>query len=93
MEYPNFVYKVPGLHQCAGGTYSFKPVNGDDELNAAIADGWFMSIVDAQSKVEYISDAPPTREELEVKAAELGIKFDGRTTDKKLLSLIAEKVA
>lgn len=34
-------------------------------------------------------DAPPTRAELEQKATELGIKFDGRTGDKKLGELIA----
>jgi hypothetical protein len=34
------------------------------------------------------SDEPPTREELEAKATELEIKFDGRTTDKSL----AEKI-
>jgi ribosomal protein L32E len=35
------------------------------------------------------SDAPPTREEMAIKARELGIKFDGRTSDKKLSLLIA----
>ena len=34
-------------------------------------------------------DAPPTREELETKATELGIPFNGRTSDKKLSGLIA----
>lgn len=34
-------------------------------------------------------NAPPTREELEVKATELGIPFNGRTSDKKLSGLIA----
>ena len=33
-------------------------------------------------------DAPPTREELEQKATELGLKFDGRTSDKRLLARI-----
>lgn len=33
---------------------------------------------------------PPNREELEQKANELGIKFDGRTTDRKLLEKINE---
>ena len=37
-------------------------------------------------------DAPPTRAELESKATELGIKFDGRTRDKKLANLIDEKL-
>lgn len=35
-------------------------------------------------------DAPPTRAELETKATELGIKFDGRTKDKKLGQLIQD---
>lgn len=33
---------------------------------------------------------PPTREELEQKANQLGLKFDGRTTDRKLLEKIEE---
>lgn len=37
-------------------------------------------------------DAPPTRAELESKAIELGIKFDGRTKDKRLAYLIDEKL-
>ena len=45
-------------------------------------------------KSEEINDsdenAPPSREELEQKANELGIKFDGRTTDRKLLEKIEE---
>lgn len=35
-------------------------------------------------------DAPPTRAELELKASELGIKFDGRTTDARLAQRIAD---
>lgn len=35
-------------------------------------------------------NTPPTRKELEQKANELGIKFDGRTTDRKLLEKIEE---
>jgi hypothetical protein len=37
-------------------------------------------------------DAPPTRAELEAKATELGIRFDGRTGDKKLGQLIQDKL-
>lgn len=36
---------------------------------------------------------PPTRAELEQKATELGLKFDGRTGDKKLAAMIAEALA
>ena len=35
-------------------------------------------------------DAPPTRDELEQKARELGIKFDGRWGDRRLVAAIAE---
>lgn len=35
---------------------------------------------------------PPTREELEQKATELGIKYDGRWSDKRLAAVISEKV-
>ncbi len=35
-------------------------------------------------------DAPPTRDELEAQAVKLGLKFDGRTTDKRLLDRINE---
>lgn len=35
-------------------------------------------------------DAPPTRVEMEAKATELGIKFDGRTSDARLLAKISE---
>jgi hypothetical protein len=38
-------------------------------------------------------DAAPTREELEAKATELGIRFDGRTRDKKLGQLIQDRLS
>jgi hypothetical protein len=37
-------------------------------------------------------DAPPTRAELEAKATQLALKFDGRTSDKKLAHLINKKL-
>jgi hypothetical protein len=45
--------------------------------------------------VEAVPDdnAQPTRAELEAKAKELGIKFDGRTGDKKLGQLIQDKLS
>jgi len=42
--------------------------------------------------VPVIEDAPPTRAELEAKAKELGIRFDGRTRDKKLGQLIQDRL-
>jgi hypothetical protein len=37
-------------------------------------------------------NAAPTRAELEAKATELGIRFDGRTKDKKLGQLIQDRL-
>lgn len=45
----------------------------------------------AESAVEMTNEnAPPNRQELEQQAALLGIKFDGRTSDKRLLERINE---
>jgi hypothetical protein len=43
--------------------------------------------------VQADEDAPPTRAELEAKATELGIRFDGRTRDKKLGQLIQDRLS
>jgi hypothetical protein len=95
MEFPRLVYRCPGPFPRAGGTYGTKPVNTEAEFDSAVADGWFDTLPDAiEGKppvpVVPADDAPPTRDELEAKARELGIKFDGRTTDKKLSAAIDE---
>jgi hypothetical protein len=47
-----------------------------------------------ESESETVDDeAAPTREELEAKATELGIRFDGRTKDKKLGQLIQDRLS
>lgn len=43
--------------------------------------------------IEQDDNSAPTRAELEAKATELGIKFDGRTKDKKLGQLIQDKLS
>jgi ribosomal protein L32E len=45
-------------------------------------------IVEVTEVTESINESAPTREEMAIKARELGIKFDGRTSDKKLSLLI-----
>jgi hypothetical protein len=103
MEFPSMVYKVPGKHVRPHGTYDFAGVNNAEELQAKLKEGWFSSLSEAielkkvepvvkEAKVEAKVDdiAPPTRLELEEKATELGIKFDGRFSDKKISQLIDE---
>jgi hypothetical protein len=47
----------------------------------------------AAQEIVLEDDALPTREELEAKATELGIRFDGRTKDKKLGQLIQDRLS
>jgi hypothetical protein len=99
MEFPSMVYKVPGKHVRPHGTYDFAGVNNAEELDAKLKDGWFSSLAEAiePKKIEPVVEeakaddiAPTTRQELEQKATELGIKFDGRFSDKKIAQLIDE---
>lgn len=107
MEFPTLVYRCPGNCQRKGGTYAWHPVKDEAQLDAALADGWFVTLPEAiqahdlpqnpngkpvaeATKPVVAEDAPPTRAELEQKAAELGIKFDGRTSDRKLAAVIEE---
>ena len=90
MSFPTIVYKCPGPHACTGSTYAYLGAADEAELDRALSSGWFRTLPEAMAgdHEELPDNSAPTREELEAKAAELGIKFDGRTTDKSL----AEKI-
>lgn len=105
-EFPALVYKAKGKHIRPHGTYDFLGVNNAEELAQKLSEGWFESLEAAINRpnsttsnekpaLEPIVDdnSPPTREELEAKAAELGIKVDGRYSDKKIAQLIDEALA
>lgn len=88
MEFPRLVYKSASLHEL---------VKNEEEFSSALERGFFASVpesvigIPASAKPvlhEIKDNAPPTRDEIEVKAKELGLKFDGRTSDAKLLKLI-----
>lgn len=73
-----------------------KPIDGinhrllrEQAEAAAQAEAQAVEIVDTAPEDE----AAPTREELEAKATELGIRFDGRTKDKKLGQLIQDRLS
>jgi len=73
-----------------------KPIDGinhrllaEQAAAAAQAEAQAMQVVDTAPE----DDAAPTRAELEAKATELGIKFDGRTKDKKLGQLIQDRLS
>lgn len=102
MEFPRFVFMDGGNISRAGGFYSQLLVSNQEGYDKAIGEGWFASIdaaVAGEPAKVLVSidpvpedDAPPTRAELESKAEELGLKFDGRIGDKKLLKLIEDAI-
>lgn len=51
-----------------------------------------LGVAKPEKEAVKLDNTPPTRKELEQKATELGIKYDGRWNDKRLASVIAEKV-
>jgi len=104
MEFPTFVYKPKGPGKFKRKRYSYRAVEDEAERQLMLREGWMATREEAcgfapaapvvESVVAEVveEDAPPTRDELEQMAKELGVKFDGRTSDKKLLALIGEKV-
>lgn len=94
MTYPTLMYRCPGPHAAHDGqTYQFRSALSEDDAADLASAGWHMSLMDAvqavtaKSHEEHDEDSV-TREELEEMATELGIKFDGRTTDAALLRKI-----
>lgn len=101
-EYPLMMYRSGSQMKWDGGLWDTLVVIDVAEHESAIADGW-MSPAEAYAKanqpeamqppqlIESVDEiSPPTREELETKAKELGIKFDGRWGDKRLSDAIEQ---
>jgi len=99
--------KVAGVNiesiKVGDDVYSACVVDKDDEdaFSVALNDGWgdYPSKATKDSHSEDTSPddeledkRPPSRAELEEKATELGIRFDGRTSDKKLSAKIADQL-
>lgn len=104
MNYPVFVYRCPGAHfGPSGATYEAVIANDGNQFSNLLANGWsdcLVKAVDAfinpakfvEDSAESADNLPVTREELELKARELKVKFDGRTTDGLLLKRIEEAI-
>lgn len=103
MKRQDIVYRTPGTHQRPGGTFDYKAISSDDELNEAIKEGWFCTLREAVAKkhdevapppaptdeLETLgADQPPTRAELEQKAKELRLSFKKTISDEELAKLI-----
>lgn len=98
-QFPKMLYKSGGSEELHGGNFHTFIAQDEQDEAAALADGWHLSTPEAVASVskaatpEVDDEAPPTREELEAKATELGIEFDGRTSNKKLGEKIAAALA
>ena len=99
--FPTLVYQCPGMFARPGGTYRFKPIADQAQMTAALGDGWFETLpqaiegkspAKAVEAVEPAVNAPVTRDELEQKAAELGVKVDGRWSDTRLRDEITKRL-
>ena len=86
MEFPRLVYKSESAHELARTA---------DEFDRLIAAGWYATVPEALAgrHEQPIDDSPPTRAELEAKALELGLKFDGRNSDSGLSRMLTAALA
>lgn len=97
------LYRGQGPHQRKGGGFSTLGVKSQEELDVALADGWFMTLPEAidahdnkaapkaEVKPDPIQDnAAPTRAEIEAKCEELGIKVHHKHSDATLLAKIEQ---
>jgi hypothetical protein len=96
-RFPKMLYRFPstGVDTVAlqDGSYDTLVAADEPAHDNALAAGWFETSPDARAAHEQPPatpvEAPASREALEAQATDLGIKFDGRTSDKKLRDLIA----
>ena len=102
-DFPTIVYRCPGdRFGHSGTTYQSVGVTDQEAFDKALGDGWFATLVEAVDAYlkpapervavvsEPIDNAPPTRDEMLVKAAEIGLTVDRRWSDKTLANKIIE---
>ena len=93
-DFPTIVYLTPGPYKKPRGkTYAYRSAADQEAFDALIAKGWSASYEEAVGQSSKASAKPkakaveidevsgPSREELEVKAKELGVSFNSRTSD------------
>lgn len=107
-RFPQALFRAGGVELIEGKPFTTKMVHDEDQLAEASADGFHETaddaLADAEAKLAEAqkrdadaagseSTKPPTREELELKAKELGIEFKAQTSNKKLAADIEAKLA
>ncbi len=104
-DFPTIVYRCPGDRWGPPGTtYQSIGVADQKAFDKALADGWFATLPEAASaflrparvvaavdeEQTFADEAPPTRDEMLTKAAEIGLAVDRRWSDKTLANKIIE---
>lgn len=84
------LYKLGNHIEIEGSRFEYAIVE-EAEVDTKLKEGWHLTTTEAK-KVDSNNDGDITRDELEFKAKELGIKFDGRMSDRNLLAKIEEKL-
>ena len=103
-DFPTIVYRCPGDRWGPPyTTFNSIGVTDQEAFDKALADGWFATLPEAvevflnpaPARVAVMSEpvednAPPTRDEMLTKAAEIGLTVDKRWSDKTLANKIIE---
>lgn len=105
-DFPRMIYKAGGTEEIHGGRFTTHIVDAQDELDAALADGWHLTTCEAKAAAEKPAttgaapgagttddNTPPTRDELKQKATELGLTFAGNISNAKLAEMIDAALA
>lgn len=104
-QFPRMLYKHGGPEQIHGGQFHTLVAQDQDQQDAALAKGWHLTTPDAVEAVKGTTaggtgqtgdqqdDAPPTREEMKAKAAELGLAYPHNISNVKLAELIDAALA
>jgi hypothetical protein len=88
MKNPKMLFKSPGPHNWEGMAHYWMVCEASDTAKY-LADGWHNTIFDAVAAVKP-AEKQVTRADMEIQAVYLGIKVDGRWSDKRLLDEIAK---
>ena len=106
-KFPQAIFQAGGQEPIEGRMFTTRMVHDAAQLEQALSDGWHESapaaaeafdaaeaakLAEQGAKADVEETAPPTRAELEQKAADLGISVDKRWGDKRLADLIALKL-
>ncbi|MGE0349819.1 hypothetical protein [Hydrogenophaga sp.] len=90
MEFPQALFRMPGVEMLDLGGFTTILAHDEADREAKFADGFHATQEEARAAYDAALKAAdaPSRAELEQKATELGITFDGRTKDAKLAAAI-----